>query len=101
MKGLTFAFALGLTAGAVAPVHAMGQCGDREAIATHLTAKFGERNAALGLASSPGLREIWASDATGSWSILLTRPDGQTCIMATGTHFQALPEVFMPTGYPV
>ena len=32
--------------------------------------------------------EIYASDASGSWTILVTRPDGAACIVASGQHFE-------------
>lgn len=80
--------------------HAMGQCGDREAITQHLAEKFGERHAAIGLQSDSGLLEIWSSEQSGTWSVLLTRPDGQTCVMATGTDFYLLPELLKPAGLP-
>ncbi|MDJ0631080.1 MAG: hypothetical protein QNJ44_22675 [Rhodobacter sp.] len=43
--------------------------------------------AAGGLRSQVQLFEIWASEATGTWTVLLTRPDGTSCVMATGTHW--------------
>jgi hypothetical protein len=38
------------------------------------------------------LLEIMVSSA-GSWSILLTRPDRQTCVVATGEGWESLPAV--------
>ncbi len=43
--------------------------------------------------------EVWASEKTGSWTILFTRPDGVTCIMATGHDWQSLSPL-SPVGDP-
>lgn len=71
------------------PTHlnAMGSCGDRDAVIASLSETFLERHIASGFQSELGLMEIWASDLDDTWTILLTRPDGQTCVMAHGTHW--------------
>ncbi len=66
---------------------AMTNCGDRDHVIASLSEKFSERHIASGFQSEAGLMEIWASDSDDTWTILLTRPDGQTCIMASGTHW--------------
>ena len=66
---------------------AMTTCGDRDHVVASLSEKFAERHVASGYQSEAGLMEVWASDSDGSWTILLTRPDGQTCVMAHGTHW--------------
>lgn len=66
---------------------AMNQCGDRDHVIASLAEKHAERHIASGFQSEAGLMEIWASDADSSWTILLTRPDGVTCVMAHGTHW--------------
>lgn len=66
---------------------AMTNCGDRDHVIASLADKYSERHIASGFQSAAGLMEIWASDSDNTWTILLTRPDGQTCIMASGTHW--------------
>lgn len=66
---------------------AMLNCGARDAVVTSLQDRYAERHIASGLQSDTGLLEIWASDVDGSWTVLLTRPDGRTCIVASGTHW--------------
>ncbi len=66
---------------------AMSNCGDRDHVIASLSDKYAERHIASGFQSEAGLMEIWASDSDGSWTILLTRPDGKTCVMASGTHW--------------
>lgn len=73
------------------PVAAMPHCGDRDTVIARLVGTYMERHFASGLQSETGLLEIWASEEGGTWTILMTRPDGQTCVMATGTHWRESP----------
>lgn len=66
---------------------AMARCGERDQVVASLTDRHAERHIASGFQSEAGLMEIWASDSDNSWTILLTRPDGVTCVMAHGTHW--------------
>jgi hypothetical protein len=68
-------------------------CGPREAVIGRLAARFGETRRGLGLAEARtgrggGVVEIFASDATGSWTVTLTLPDGRTCLIASGRHWE-------------
>ena len=66
-------------------------CGKRADIVRQLGEKYGETRRSLGLADSRGIVELYASDETGSWTILLTNPQGTTCMMAAGEAFQIEP----------
>jgi len=35
--------------------------------------------------------ELWVNDSTRSWTILTTRPDGQSCMSASGEEWGAAP----------
>ena len=35
-----------------------------------------------------GLVEVYASEETGTWTILMTRPDGTTCLLAAGQRWE-------------
>jgi hypothetical protein len=41
--------------------------------------------------------ELYASDATGTWTITMTLPDGRMCLMASGAGFEAVSEE-LPAG---
>jgi len=90
------ALALGAGIGGTAmaePAHgplARATCGERAEVTAKLHQKFGEMQAATGLVSSDRMLEVWRSD-DGSWTILMTRPDGQTCIMAAGELWREAP----------
>lgn len=71
-------------------------CAERAMIVERLAAQYGETRQAIGLASASQVVEVFASDETGSWTITVTRPDGTTCLMAAGKHYEALDEELMP-----
>ena len=84
---LGWALAVSLAGIAVSPAHAQANCAPREAIIDRLKTKYGESLAAGGLQSAVQLVEVWTAPETGSWTILTTRADGKTCIMATGSNW--------------
>ena len=79
-----FAAALGLVA---LPVQAQSYCAPRDVVVERLVSGFGEGLAAGGLRSETQVLEVWAAPETGTWTILMTRADGQTCVMASGTNW--------------
>lgn len=62
-------------------------CGDRNRVVAVLADRYGEHQAGFGIADRGVIMEVWAG-ASGSWTLLLTLPDGQTCIVAVGTRYQ-------------
>ena len=74
-----------LSAGA-APAQGM-LCGLRADIVAELESRFGETRRSYGFSRSQGVFEVFASDS-GSWTILLTRPSGTSCLMASGEAFE-------------
>lgn len=66
-------------------------CGERATVTQELERSFGELQKGTGLVSSNRVLELWQSD-DGSWTILMTRPDGVTCIMAAGEFWRKTPE---------
>ena len=66
-------------------------CGDRSDVTKKLERKFGELQRGTGVVSSNQILELWQSN-NGTWTILMTRPDGVTCIMAAGDFWRKTPE---------
>ena len=75
---------LGMAAVGTPDARAQMACGTRDSVVAKLGDKYGEVRRGGGLAGSTAIFEIWASEATGSWTILKTTPDGLTCVMAVG-----------------
>ncbi len=77
-------------------------CGTRDAIVKKLDEIYGEVRRGGGLAGPTAIYEIWASEATGTWTILKTTPNGLTCILAVGTAWHDDTGELTPTaGGPV
>ncbi len=68
-------------------------CGTRDSVVEKMGEKYGETRRGGGLAGPTAIFEIWASEATGSWTILKTTPNGLTCIMAVGDGWVDEPPV--------
>lgn len=63
-------------------------CADRDRVASRLTTNYGETVRSMGLGANNGVMEVWASDETGTWTITVTMPNGQTCLIASGQAFE-------------
>ena len=90
----------------LAPVSAKAQqnCGPRDQVTKKLTEAYGERLTAGGLQKLRGqqsVMELWTSDETGSYTILITRPNGLSCIVAVGTDFFQVATPEQPAGSPL
>jgi hypothetical protein len=72
-------------------------CGEREHLVTHLGAAYSEAPANLGLAATGSVVEVLTSDR-GTWTILVTEPNGVTCVVAAGENWENLPRVAMGPG---
>ncbi len=66
-------------------------CGKRADLVRQLGDKYGETRRSMGLAEGRGVVELYASEETGSWTILMTSPQGIACMMAAGQAFQIDP----------
>ncbi len=70
------------------PAFAQSVCADRGIITERLKTGFHESYQGAGLQSASSLVEIWSSDETGSWTILLSKADGISCVIASGMNWQ-------------
>ena len=70
------------------PAHAM-TCMPRAELVSKLTTAYTETLTARGLQNARSIVEIWASAETGSYTILVSRADGISCILSAGTHWLA------------
>lgn len=78
--------------GLAPPALAMGHRSDRDTLIERLQSMYSERLTAGGLQkgrSAQQVMEIWASDKTGSFTVLVTSPQGISCVVATGTDYFA------------
>lgn len=61
-------------------------CGMREAIAARLAAHYSE-GASGGGPTQRAFVEIWAAAEGRTWTLLVTHPDGTSCILASGNDW--------------
>jgi len=65
-------------------------CAPRDKYVDLLTKKYGESVRVTGmLKGNKGIMEVWQGK-TGSWSILMTLPSGQSCMVAAGDDLEVL-----------
>jgi len=72
---------------AVAPA-----CHSHADLTEMLNQKFAELPSAVGLQANGRLVEVFVSNDGTSWTIVVTRPDGWSCIVAVGEHWESLPD---------
>jgi hypothetical protein len=62
-------------------------CGDRAAMVESLARHYAEEPVAVGLDERGRLLEVLSAADGATWTVLVTVPDGPTCIMASGFHW--------------
>ena len=71
------------------PASAAPQCGPRADILKFLATKYNETTRVVGLAGDAVI-EVHASDS-GTWTITMTTANGVTCLLASGSAYDAIP----------
>ena len=94
MKALAAVLTLFMASGAVAQAN----CADRGKVIARLQSKYGETFKGGGLQNAQSVFEVWASDDTGTWTILKSGTDGVSCVMASGTNW--VPGAVLSLGVP-
>jgi len=93
-KILSFATILGAASFFASAAFAQASsCANREMIVDRLETKYGESRQSAGLNQNNGMVEVFASTETGTWTILVTMPNGMSCLMAAGKAWQGMAAV--------
>ena len=92
LRLLVFGCAMIAWAFAAPPVEAqtLNACADRNVIVDRLGSKYSETSVSMGLANDGSMIEVFASPA-GTFTIIVTRPSGVSCIIATGDAWETVP----------
>lgn len=85
---LVISATLGPAAGQTAPRKA---CTTRSEVAERLAGDYAEAPVAVGLASSGAVVEVFTSTDGSTWTIIVTRPEGTSCLVAAGEAWMTLP----------
>lgn len=63
-------------------------CGKRDDIVSRLEQGYQEFNSAMGMSTNGSLVELFTSD-NGTWTLMLTQPDGVSCLIAAGQNWES------------
>jgi len=66
------------------------QCANHNQMIGLLSKKYSENPVAMGTVNSDRFMQLFVS-AKGTWTILVTKTDGQACIVAAGNNWEKLP----------
>ena len=75
------------------PALAAENCGNRANLLQHFKNKFGENPVAIGVTDNGGVVEVLASENGVTWTLIVTMPYGETCMIATGKYWKTAPQV--------
>lgn len=91
MNKITMVLAL-LTLTVAAPAMAQQQmpCAERSALVGELKEKYKEASQGVGMTGNGAVMELMTSEA-GSWSLVVTMPNGKSCLIATGSGWEQVP----------
>lgn len=73
-------------------------CAPRNLVLERLVQKFGETRQSIGLGAQGSVIEVFASNETGSWTIIATMPNGISCLVAAGQSFETMAETLPAKG---
>ncbi|WP_282609430.1 hypothetical protein [Pelagibius sp. Alg239-R121] len=84
-KSVTLGLSLAIaTTIAATPALAQSQCDSRDKILATLAKKYSEAPVAVGLTSKGGLVEVLSTGDGNTWTIIMSTPDGKSCLVAAG-----------------
>lgn len=73
------------------PAAAQGVCAERNSLVTKLQQDFSEAPSAAGISDSGAVIEVLSARDGKTWTILMTTPDGVSCVLATGEAWERAP----------
>ena len=90
LRSIILALGVALIGLPTGPASAEQACGERTKLVASLGEKFAEAPVAMGLTSQGAVIEVLTSPS-GSWTFLITHPNGPTCMVASGEYWETLP----------
>lgn len=73
-------------------VSAQTSCGPRDQLVKLLADQYKENPVGIGLAQPGQVLEVFASQG-GSWSMVMTMPDGKSCLIAAGDNWEMVTKI--------
>ncbi len=92
MNKITMVLALLTLATLAVPAMAQQQmpCAERSALVGELKEKYKEASQGVGMTGNGAVMELMTSEG-GSWSLVVTMPNGKSCLIATGSGWEQIP----------
>ncbi len=75
-------------------------CGSHQSIAEKLKKSYTETPTSMGVTTGGGIVEVYALPE-GSWTLVMTQPNGMSCLIAAGQAWETLPQPKLVTGAKV
>ncbi len=75
-------------------VQAQAVCGPRAEVVERLKNGFSEAPVSSGLSSNGSMVEVFATPSGSSWTIVMTRPNGRSCLVAAGEGWRGVEPSF-------
>jgi hypothetical protein len=69
------------------------QCDQRDSVLQVLQQKYKEQPVALGVTHNGGLVEVLTTEDGTTWSIIVTTPQGMSCLVAAGEGWRAMEQI--------
>ncbi len=91
-----FLSALVLVTPVLAQTSQQRACSTRVELLQRLGQAYSEDPVALGIATNGGMLEVLSTESGSTWTIIITMPDGNSCMFASGESWQALPRRSQP-----
>ena len=66
------------------------QCDLRTKVLGHLAQKYHEAPVAIGVTSTGGIVEVLTTDDGETWTIILSSPNGTSCLVAAGEGWRSI-----------
>ena len=76
--------------------YAQSNCAPRDAVVERLAEKYSERLAGGGLQNADTLLEVWTSEKTGSFTVLITHANGTSCVVSSGHNWNTVLTAAVP-----
>ena len=82
-----------LTLAATAASAQQPTCDERDRVLELLAKKYKESPIAAGVTNTGGLVEVLTDGKGGSWTIIVTTPQGMSCLVAAGEGWRSMQQV--------
>ncbi len=76
-----------------AMAQAQPQCNERDNVLKLLAKKYQETPIAAGVTNTGGLVEVLTDIKSGTWTIIVTTPQGMSCLVAAGEGWRNMEQI--------